>query len=160
MIPLAVIGIRVEKSLFGKCSKEDYDSLGARMADLMPFTPTRGRDLKNIYGEGYFKPYDVIELWNKTMHFSLHVLDAEKYCYNVELGQIVQTLSSEYALIFGYSMPYNHDEMDINIHDEHGQFVFHIPDGHNRKIIKLPPLAIDIPQDDEYFYNKYLAHLI
>lgn len=171
---LAVFGIKIDKSLFGKCSKSALDSLGPITASFMTRSWSTNNELANIYGEGYFEPYDEVYLWNTEMAFSLVVLDPDDYCYKVRLGEVISVKHSElvrdyyiyddeefsissksnikdviyHAVVFGYALPENQDLIDLCIHDEDGEFIFHIADGFDRKIIKLPPLAIIIPEKD------------
>ncbi|MDP3012887.1 MAG: hypothetical protein Q8M92_01505 [Candidatus Subteraquimicrobiales bacterium] len=161
MRPMVIFGIRIEKELFGTCSKSAMDSSGARMADLVPYSSATDGEQVNIHGPGFFEPYDYLHLWNKDIDNLVIILEADKYCYNVMLGDIVkigiQDERVEHAIVFGYQLPSNHEEIDLQIHEEHGQFIFHVADGIKRKVIKLAPLAVFVPKNNQRLFCKYIT---
>jgi hypothetical protein len=180
MVPIALFGIRIEKDLFGKYDKTYGNPQFADLLDRNPFPDPE--NLVNVYGEGFFEPYTYCTLFNKDLFYRLIVLDAEKYCYKVKLGEIIvinrnshvadfhinsnnmtdnhlefhDKVDEDYAIVFGYSLPKNHEELDFCIHKENGQLLFYIPYGLTSEVIKFSPLAIIIPKSEKVLMDKYV----
>jgi|TARA_B100000315_G_C14557073_1_gene578695 hypothetical protein len=160
---LTFFGIEIDKSYFGK--KPEGESHAESM--MKSFSPTYrmeqafgGDNYKQVnqYGEGSFKPYDVVPLkdfsGDMTLEYGLKVFNLSDF-EKLYLGKEIKTNKGTYK-IFGYKFPEDWENIGIKVIEEsfskpsffgekHPIYKFAIVENDIiQKIIRLKPVGIII----------------
>ncbi len=149
-LPTVLFGIKIEKSLFGKMPKSAIeDPARAIFKGLMPPSLNQEKEeMINFYGEGYFEPFDVVQMrifpGQVDLLTGLHLFDAKYWYERLVLGEIVDTNEGK-ALVFGYVLPENWGELQLKANPTQKRWEFTIIEDGALVHIGLPPVAISIP---------------
>jgi len=120
-LPTVIFGIEISKKYFGKKPKSPDNSL----LGLSPFLQMKiacGEvELENFYGEGSFKPYDIVQLQSfsgdDTLFDNLYKLTKTE-SQKCKCGDKFLTEDGTIGKIFGYEIPSNWEEVGIRIVDD------------------------------------------
>jgi hypothetical protein len=143
---LTFFGIEIDKSFFGKKPAGDH---AKSMMDSFSPAYRKGRgDWKRVnqYGEGFFKPYDVVALsdfsGDLTLEYGLKVFNLSDF-EKLYLGQEINTSKGTYK-IFGYKLPEDWENIGIKVVDESYKKTSFF--GEKNKIYKFALVKNDIIQ--------------